>query len=121
MRGPAAVRAAAESLADGAMYNGGQSCCSVERIYVHTAVERPFLEAFVEVVNGMKLGDPEDKATYIGPLARREQLDVLDAQVADAAPQPALDLQLQVFRRRAGRLDDGLHIHDHSHFSKTFC
>jgi acyl-CoA reductase-like NAD-dependent aldehyde dehydrogenase len=78
------VRAAAESLADGAMYNGGQSCCSVERIYVHAAVERPFVEAFVEVVKGMKLGDPEDRATYIGPLARREQLDVLDAQIADA-------------------------------------
>jgi acyl-CoA reductase-like NAD-dependent aldehyde dehydrogenase len=83
------VRAAAESLADGAMYNGGQSCCSVERIYVHAAVERPFLEAFVEVVNGMKLGDPEDKTTYIGPLARREQLDVLDAQVADAVAKGA--------------------------------
>lgn len=78
------VRAAAESLADGAMYNGGQSCCSVERIYVHEAVESAFVDAFVDVVRGMKMGDPEDRATYIGPLARREQLDVLDAQVADA-------------------------------------
>jgi acyl-CoA reductase-like NAD-dependent aldehyde dehydrogenase len=83
------VRAAAESLADGAMYNGGQSCCSVERIYVHEAVEQPFLEAFADVVKGMKLGDPEDKATYIGPLARREQLNVLDAQVADAVAKGA--------------------------------
>jgi acyl-CoA reductase-like NAD-dependent aldehyde dehydrogenase len=83
------VKAAAESLADGAMYNGGQSCCSVERIYVHAAVERAFVDAFVEVVRGMKLGDPEDRGTYIGPLARREQLDILDAQVTDAVAKGA--------------------------------
>jgi acyl-CoA reductase-like NAD-dependent aldehyde dehydrogenase len=94
------VRAAAESLADGAMYNGGQSCCSVERIYVHEAVAAPFVEAFVEVVKGMKLGDPEDPATYIGPLARKEQLEVLDAQVADAVARGA---RLLTGGRRAER------------------
>jgi acyl-CoA reductase-like NAD-dependent aldehyde dehydrogenase len=78
------VRAVAESLADGAMYNTGQSCCSVERIYVHERVEAAFVEAFVEVVRGFRLGDPEDPETYIGPLARRAQLDVLDEQVSDA-------------------------------------
>lgn len=78
------VRTAAESLADGAMYNAGQSCCSVERIYVHERVEAAFVEAFVDVVRGLRLGDPEDAETYIGPLARRAQLDVLDEQVADA-------------------------------------
>jgi acyl-CoA reductase-like NAD-dependent aldehyde dehydrogenase len=83
------VVAAAKSLADGAMYNAGQSCCSVERIYVHEAVEKPFLDAFVETVQSFALGDPEDAATYFGPLARREQLDVLDAQVADAVERGA--------------------------------
>jgi acyl-CoA reductase-like NAD-dependent aldehyde dehydrogenase len=83
------ARAAAESLADGAMYNGGQSCCSVERIYVHKDVEQAFVEAFVDVVKGFKLGDPEDKTTYIGPLARREQLAVLDQQVTDAVAKGA--------------------------------
>jgi acyl-CoA reductase-like NAD-dependent aldehyde dehydrogenase len=78
------VRVAAEGLADGAMYNTGQSCCSVERIYVHRAVEQAFLDAFVDVVRGFKTGDPEDPGTYIGPLARSEQLAVLEAQVADA-------------------------------------
>jgi acyl-CoA reductase-like NAD-dependent aldehyde dehydrogenase len=78
------VRAAAESLADGAMYNTGQSCCSVERIYVHQAVEAEFLSAFVDVVRGFRTGDPEDPATYIGPLAREAQVAVLEAQVADA-------------------------------------
>ena len=78
------VQAAAESLADGAMYNNGQSCCSVERIYVQRAIYPAFLEAFVKTVRGFVVGEPEDASTYIGPLARREQLAVLEAQVADA-------------------------------------
>jgi acyl-CoA reductase-like NAD-dependent aldehyde dehydrogenase len=78
------VKTAAESLADGAFYNAGQSCCSVERIYVHRKIAGPFIEAFVATVRGFSLGDPEDEGTYIGPLARKEQLAVLDTQVADA-------------------------------------
>jgi acyl-CoA reductase-like NAD-dependent aldehyde dehydrogenase len=78
------VRAAAESLADGAMYNNGQSCCSVERIYVHRAVYAAFVEAFVDVVRGFKIGAPEDESTYISALARPAQLQVLEEQVADA-------------------------------------
>jgi len=77
-------KAAAESLADGAMYNTGQSCCSVERIYVHEKIHDAFLAAFVETVQGFKVGDPMDEATYIGAITRAPQLDVLDAQVADA-------------------------------------
>jgi acyl-CoA reductase-like NAD-dependent aldehyde dehydrogenase len=76
--------AAAESLADGAMYNTGQSCCSVERIYVHERIHDAFVDAFVETVRGFKLGDPLDEATYIGAITRAPQLDVLQAQVADA-------------------------------------
>jgi acyl-CoA reductase-like NAD-dependent aldehyde dehydrogenase len=78
------VKAAAESLADGAMYNAGQSCCSVERIYVHERIHDAFVAAFVETVKGFKLGDPTSEETYIGAIARAPQLDVLDAQVADA-------------------------------------
>jgi len=78
------VEAAAASLADGAMYNAGQSCCSVERIYVHEKIARPFIEAFVNTVRGFVVGDPLDLATYIGPLAREQQLGVLDEQLADA-------------------------------------
>jgi acyl-CoA reductase-like NAD-dependent aldehyde dehydrogenase len=78
------VQSAAEGLADGAFYNGGQSCCSVERIYVHRKIAGPFIDAFVSTVRGFVTGEPEDERTYIGPLARQEQLAVLDAQVADA-------------------------------------
>ena len=75
---------AAESLADGAMYNTGQSCCSVERIYVHAAVYEEFLAAFLATVQSFKRGDPLAADTYIGAITRAPQLDVLDAQVADA-------------------------------------
>ena len=77
-------KAAAESLADGAMYNTGQSCCSVERIYVHAKIHDAFVAHFVETVRGYKRGDPMAEDTYIGAITRAPQLDVLDAQVADA-------------------------------------
>ena len=77
-------RAAAEALADGAMYNTGQSCCSVERIYVHERIHDAFVAAFVETVQGFKVGDPMSEDTYIGAITRAAQLDVLAAQVADA-------------------------------------
>ena len=84
------VRAAAESLADGAMYNTGQSCCSVERIYVHERIHDAFVEAFLATVRGFKLGDPLLETTYIGPITRAPQLEVLAAQVADAKAKGAL-------------------------------
>jgi acyl-CoA reductase-like NAD-dependent aldehyde dehydrogenase len=78
------AKAAAESLADGAMYNTGQSCCSVERIYVHERVHDEFVRHFAATVARFKIGDPLADGSYIGPLTRRPQLDVLDEQVADA-------------------------------------
>src|SRR4051812_49390768 len=78
------VKTAAPAVADGAFYNTGQSCCSVERIYVHAAIYDKFVDAFVAEVKGFRMGDPTDESTYIGPITRRLQLDVLKAQVADA-------------------------------------
>jgi acyl-CoA reductase-like NAD-dependent aldehyde dehydrogenase len=78
------VQNAAASLADGAMYNTGQSCCSVERIYVHANIYDAFVAAFVDTVKTFKVGAPMDDATYIGAITRAPQLDVLDAQVLDA-------------------------------------
>ena len=80
---------AAESLADGAMYNTGQSCCSVERIYVHEKSYDAFVAAFVQTVKTFKIGSPQDDATYIGAITRAPQLDVLEAQVKDALAQGA--------------------------------
>jgi len=78
------VAAAAAAVADGAFYNAGQSCCAVERIYVHRAIAAEFTAAFLEATHGFIIGDPTDEATYLGPLARREQIAVLEDQVADA-------------------------------------
>ena len=78
------VKATAAAVADGAFYNTGQSCCSVERIYVHESIYPQFVEAFVAEVKSYRIGDPMDEATYIGAITRRAQLDVLRRQVADA-------------------------------------
>ena len=84
VRADADPLAAAESLADGAMYNTGQSCCSVERIYVHADVFESFVEHFCHTVDSLKAGDPMDTATTLGAITRAPQLAVLAAQVADA-------------------------------------
>jgi acyl-CoA reductase-like NAD-dependent aldehyde dehydrogenase len=88
VRADADPKAAAESLADGAMYNTGQSCCSVERIYVH---ESPCTtrssSTFVATVDGFKVGDPPTTRPTSAPSRAPPQLDLLDAQVADAQGQ----------------------------------
>ena len=79
------VATTAAAVADGAFYNTGQSCCAVERVYVHERLWSRFADAFVATVRDYVVGDPLDERTYIGPLARREAaLDHHEAQVADA-------------------------------------
>jgi acyl-CoA reductase-like NAD-dependent aldehyde dehydrogenase len=78
------VKAVAEGTADGAFYNTGQSCCSVERIYVHAKIYDAFVEHFMNTVKGFVVGDPMNDKTYIGPLTRSPQLAILEHQVADA-------------------------------------
>lgn len=78
------IKTAAASLADGAFYNNGQSCCSVERIYVHHSVYESFKESFCEEVKNFVIGDPMSPKTYIGPLTRAAQIEVIEAQIKDA-------------------------------------
>ncbi|HVE38764.1 MAG TPA: aldehyde dehydrogenase family protein [Planctomycetota bacterium] len=78
------VETAAVAVADGAFYNTGQSCCAVERIYVHRRIYARFVEAFVQTVKNFILGDPVDPTTYLGPVTRANQLKVLRRQVVDA-------------------------------------
>jgi acyl-CoA reductase-like NAD-dependent aldehyde dehydrogenase len=78
------IAKAAASIADGAFYNTGQSCCSVERIYVQESAFDAFVDAFLGEVRKFRRGDPAEDATYIGPLTRGAQLKVLEAQVRDA-------------------------------------
>jgi acyl-CoA reductase-like NAD-dependent aldehyde dehydrogenase len=78
------IRSVAVGTADGAFYNNGQSCCAVERIYVHQKVYDEYCEAFVEQVKSWKVGSPEEEENYFGPVTRKEQLIVLENQVNDA-------------------------------------
>ena len=79
----------AQAAAEGAFYNNGQSCCAVERIYVHQAAYDQFIAAFADEVKQLVVGDPEQAGTFIGPLARPEQLTVLEQQVKTAVAQGA--------------------------------
>jgi acyl-CoA reductase-like NAD-dependent aldehyde dehydrogenase len=85
----AELKQVAEATADGAFYNNGQSCCSVERIYVQEDIYDTYLREFVAVVKSWKIGEPTDAGVYFGPLTREAQLEVLEKQVSDAVAKGA--------------------------------
>ena len=78
------IKSVAEGTADGAFYNNGQSCCAVERIYVHEKVYEKYLSAFINEVESWKLGNPKEEGVYIGAISRASQLPFLENQVKDA-------------------------------------
>lgn len=69
---------------EGVVYNNGQSCCAVERIYVQEGVYDAFVRSYSDQLRQLVVGDPRDKATEIGPLSRPGQLDFLLEQIGDA-------------------------------------
>ena len=73
-----------ENTVDGAFFNAGQSCCAIERIYVHEKVYDEFVERYVELVKQYKLGDPTDPETTLGPLVRTSAADWVREQIAEA-------------------------------------
>jgi acyl-CoA reductase-like NAD-dependent aldehyde dehydrogenase len=75
---------AIENLADGAFFNSGQSCCAIERIYVHDDVYDRFVDGLVEFARGYKLDDPTDAATTLGPLVRPAAAEFVRGQIKDA-------------------------------------
>ena len=83
------IKAVAAATADGAFYNNGQSCCAVERIYVHEKVYDKYIDEFVKEVNSWKMGKPTEDGVYIGPLTRKAQLDILEGQVFEATSKGA--------------------------------
>ena len=82
----------AANTADGAFYNNGQSCCSVERIYVHEKVYDAYVAAFVKEVQSYTIGNPLSEGVYIGALTRKEQAAFLANQVQDAVSKGAVVL-----------------------------
>lgn len=84
VRSDADIKWAAEELVDGAMFNSGQSCCSVERIYVDASVFDQFVEEFVAVAKDYKLGDPAQPGTSLGPVVSLASAERIRKQVDDA-------------------------------------
>jgi acyl-CoA reductase-like NAD-dependent aldehyde dehydrogenase len=95
---PAYVRAdadivfAAQSLVDGAFFNSGQSCCGIERIYVHESVFEDFVAQAVELTNQYRLGDPTLAETNLGPVVSVRAAEFIRGQVAEAIAQGARPL-----------------------------
>ncbi|MDC0303987.1 aldehyde dehydrogenase family protein [Flavobacteriales bacterium] len=83
------VKAAAAAGVEGAFYNNGQSCCAVERIYVHESIYDAYVEAYVAEAKNMKMGDPMEDGTFLGSLTRPQQISVLESQVSDATSKGA--------------------------------
>lgn len=69
---------------DGAFFNSGQSCCAIERIYVHEAVWDDYIEAFVSATRGYVLGNPLDDSTTIGPMVNSSAADFVRGHIAEA-------------------------------------
>lgn len=88
------IEGAVDTLIDGAMFNSGQSCCGIERIYVAAPLYDAFVEKAVAIVSAYKLGNPMDEATTIGPMAHvrfaQEVRDQISEAIADGAT-PMID------------------------------
>jgi acyl-CoA reductase-like NAD-dependent aldehyde dehydrogenase len=92
---PAYVRAdvdiahAIENVVDGALFNSGQSCCGIQRVYVQEAVYAAFVEGAVALTNTYVLGNPLEAETTLGPLARTRAAETVREQIAAARAQGA--------------------------------
>lgn len=84
VRADADLDAAVDTLIDGAMFNSGQCCCGIERIYVHESLFDAFVEKAVAIVEGYKLGNPLDQDTTIGPMAHKRFADEVRGQISEA-------------------------------------
>src|ERR671922_667674 len=84
VRADAPLDAAVENLVDGAYFNSGQSCCGIQRIYVHRSLYQPFVDGFVELTRKYKLGNPLEPATTLGPMVRADAAASVRAQIQEA-------------------------------------
>ncbi|MCK5814449.1 MAG: aldehyde dehydrogenase family protein, partial [Flavobacteriaceae bacterium] len=92
VREDADLKSTVESLVDGSFFNSGQSCCGIERIYVHESLYDAFVDGFVEITKGYKLGNPLDADTNLGPMVKTEAADYVRKQISDAVATGAKSL-----------------------------
>ena len=89
VRADADLDAAVDGLMDGAIFNAGQCCCGIERVYVHHSLHDAFVEKAVDWARAQKLGDPMDPSTTLGPMANVRFARLVRDQIADAVAQGA--------------------------------
>ena len=84
VREDANLKTTVPNLVDGSFFNSGQSCCGIERIYVHESVYDEFVSKFVEETKKYKLGNPLKKDTNIGPMVKTQASNFVRQQIKDA-------------------------------------
>jgi acyl-CoA reductase-like NAD-dependent aldehyde dehydrogenase len=92
VRPDANLRHAIENLVDGSFFNSGQSCCAIERIYVHEKIYDRFVDGFVALTRTYRLGNPLDPDINLGPMVRARAADFARGQVREAIAQGARSL-----------------------------
>lgn len=85
------VKWAAEEIVDGAIFNSGQSCCSLERVYVDDKIHDEFVAAVQAVLRDYILGDPFEKNIHIGPVVSKKAADTIKSHIKDALAKGAID------------------------------
>ncbi len=89
LRADANLEQAVENLVDGAFFNSGQSCCGIERIYVHENLYPDFVEQFVALVKQFQLANPLDQNTTLGPMINTKAAEFVRQQIQQALDQGA--------------------------------
>jgi len=92
VRADADIAHAVENLVDGSFFNSGQSCCGIERIYVHQHVYAEFVERFQVLTHDYVLGNPLDPATTLGPLVKPAAAEFVRSEIRAAVGQGARTL-----------------------------
>ena len=81
-----------ENLVDGAFFNSGQSCCGIERIYVHESLYDKFVDGFVDFTKQYRLGNPLEPNTNLGPMVKTSAADYIRQQIEQALNKGAISL-----------------------------
>lgn len=92
VRGDVDVAWAAEEIVDGSVFNSGQSCCAIERVYVDASIYDSFVEEAQKILKGYRLGDPLDKETHVGPVVSSRSKKLIEAHIRDALDKGARDM-----------------------------
>ncbi len=90
VRDDANLAHAIENILDGAFFNSGQSCCGIERVYVHESLYERFVSGAINQIYEYKLGNPLDESTTIGPMVSAKAAAAVREQIAEAVAQGAL-------------------------------